>query len=597
MTDSFSFADFYAAIDVTDSSTQDEKCMWSLAQILFDSQDSKLDQVSVAILRKHNLTQYWKSIVIHDGMEQARHAGSAEEKAIAYLSTFDVWNATEALLQGRDFRLSTMVAQIAGDEVMRQGITDQIDQWRETNTLSEIPNPIRALYELLAGNTCLSEGSKPGAGPENKAERFGIAAHFDLDWRRAFGLKLWYGIMAGESLSNAVELFAHDLGSYIERVRPIPPFVSPADAASSEQQDILWGLLKIYARNNPYGGEKDRVTFNLGSVLAPENLSKNALDGRLSFQLYQALRARGIIDFDIDGHEEDDEDIIALADHKADLLTTTFLASLSQSAGSLSSAAFVALHLSNANARASTVRSLLARHATALGTDKASSPTFAYLVDELLIPEAWIWSAKAQHAACVPGGDPFEQTICLLNAGDLVGAHNVLCHVLGPTCVIEQEHKRLRKVIRMFEGETPLSDGVKPRTGHSAKDKLGSGMWQAGGKIFSDYAFIVDMVGERVQVERIREVGRMVLDRLPGWEEWKRMGLEERVAMHEMGEVVKQALSEEKTEDEQKKAVQPRAARYHAMDLDVPAFGDFQDNNLAGTKEMVEDFQRRLVSV
>ncbi|KAI9659750.1 MAG: Nuclear pore complex protein Nup98-Nup96 [Alyxoria varia] len=594
MMDSFSFADFSSAMDVTDSSTQDEKNMWSLAQILFDSQDSKLDQRSVELLRKHNLTQYWKSIVIQDGLEQARHAGSAEEKAIAYLSTFDVWNATEALLQGRDFRLGTMIAQIGGDEVMRQGITDQIDQWRETNALSEIPNPIRALYEILAGNTCVSEGSKPGAGPENKAERFGIAAHFDLDWRRAFGLKLWYGTIAEESLSKAVELFAHDLGTYIERVRPIPPFVSPVDAAKSEQQDILWGLLKIYARSHPFGDDRDRVSFNLGSVFAPENLSKNPLDARLSFQLFQALRARGIIDFDIDSHEEDEEGNVVLADHKADLLTNTFLASLSQSADSLPSAAFVALHLSSPGARASTVRSLLARHAAALSTDKTSS-TFSYLVDELLIPEAWIWSAKAQHAACVPGGDPYEQTICLLNAGDIVGAHNVLCHVLGPRCVIEQEHTRLRKVIRMFEGEVPLSDGVKPRAGTSAKDKLGRGTWRTGGEVFADYAFIVDMVGAKVQVEKNREVGRRILDRLPGWEEWKRMGLEERVAMHEMGDIVKRALNEEKTEDERKKAGQPRTARDYAMDLDAPAFGNFQDNNLVGTKDMVEEFQRRLV--
>ena len=321
LTNSFSFADFASAVPPNGPVDENEKMMWQLAQILFDSQDPELDQHGTDAMRKDHLMKFWKSMVTPIALDQARNARNSEERAIAYLSAHNVWDATECLLSGGDFRLSTMVSQIGGDETMRECVTEQIKHWRSTNILSEIPARIRALYELLAGNTCVSDG-RSGAGPENKAETFSISSKFGLDWRRAFGLKLWYGIEQENSISSAVREFTKNLRSHQEQARPIPWFSQQKfemdwkDPTPQDRQDVLWGLLKIYAEAE----ETMSDGVNLGDIIAPANVSGNPLDTRLSFQLYHLLAARDIANFE--GHDRI---------HKADMLASDLAYQLSAS--------------------------------------------------------------------------------------------------------------------------------------------------------------------------------------------------------------------------------------------------------------------------
>lgn len=528
MDGNFSFADFASRAEETDLAGQNEEIMWQLAQILFDSQDPESDEQSK---RKQILIQFWKSITTSAALEHATKAKTAEEKALAHLSAFDVWSATEALLQGGNPRLATMIAQIGGDDTMRKAVTDQINHWRDENDLSEISPRIRALYELLAGNTCVSEG-KSRAGPENKAENLNISSRFGLNWRRAFGLKLWYGIPEAEPVDQIIESFGEDLSSYREKVKPVPWFRDAKastgwdDPSPSDRQDILWGLLKIYDHS-----QQDSCTkIDIASILAPENISGNPLNARLSFQLYHVLFARDIVPMSEDSTFPD-------------ALTSTLAAQLSTSPHTLVSAIFVLLHLSTPTARADAIRDLLTRHAAAFGSSPDTCPTFRTLTTDFHIPASWIYLAKATFERAVTH-DRAAQSLCLLRAGEIKEAHDVLVRVVAPSCVIEERLiGNVASDLRVVLGHLKESEAV-----HLSE-------WRTGGSLYADFVELAERTqlgmtngssdGDRNAInilpgsqQDLKRLCKRIRGLLPGTEAWQRAGLEERVAYEEMRVVV-----------------------------------------------------------
>lgn len=436
-----------------------------------------------------------------------------------------------------------MIAQVGGAKEMQEGICDQIDCWRERGDLAEMPAAIRALYEILAGNTCVAEGYSGGGtgGPENRAETFGIAARFGLDWKRAFGLRLWYGTDLGEGIAKAVRLYEGELQSRTERVKPVPWFIEEKaatgwnDPKPQERQDILWGLLKIYAwqQQDPQDSVDDTMQIDLADILTPENTSGHPLNALFSFQLAQTLSATGTIDFS----SADDRRLPSI---QSDLLTATLLPSFTQHATALPSALFTVLHLSDPQQRATTIQDLLNLHAAAFGSSPSSCALFARIVEELKIPAEWVYKAKAVHARAV-GHDPAAQCLLLLQAKDVVGATTVLRRVVGPLCIIEGERglARLKSILEAFD----KAEAVKA---------VGEREWEKGGGM---YAAVVRLLEVRRQIPShgagkgtpgmVAEGRRLVQGIKRGLEGRNKvgasglqMGLEERVARFEVEGVV-----------------------------------------------------------
>lgn len=481
--------------------------MWELAAILFDENagDEEFDE---DMSRKEKLSEFWQDLVKPRALEQVqmlkeaeKKEERAEERAIAHLSSFNVWDASEALLQGKDFRLATMIAQIGGDDTSKQAMADQIEEWRRSNVISEMTLPIRALYELLAGNTCESKG-KTGAGTENKAATFNIGVRFNLDWRQVFGMKLWYGHPAMGPIQEAIADYNAELANVEGQVRPLPWFVDTA-GENDEREDILWGLLKLFDDKSNTG----RVG-ELGEIISPDNLSSNSIDARLPFQLYQFLQARSIADFKSEHR-----------DPKADLLATDYAFQLSTSPTAspttFCDAVFVTLHISTPATRRTAIEALLNRHAGSIGNSPASCPTFQTLINDLKIPASWIWIAKALHAKSVLR-DQAMQIRCLLRAGEAREAHEVLRKVVAPRAVIEEDLDALRSLIAAF------------------KEVRGTNVegWQQGGGVYSDFA--------KLEASKDQSERDLLMDRLeavlPGM---MKLGvLEERAAVREMMDVV-----------------------------------------------------------
>ena len=484
--------------------SQYEQSVWELASILFDDQSPEAHGVPVAHkaaydhrIRKDRLILFWKRQCQETASKAVSATPSAEERAIAHLSANNVVEACDALVQGKDFRLATLIAQIGGDQIMRDDMTAQIAKWRELNVLSEITEPIRALYSLLAGDTCVCEGKK---GPtEDRARTFVISERFNLDWKRAFGLRLFYAILAEDTIEDAVVQYENDLQSDEGR-KPVPWFVEDSTSAlwedpkAAQREDALWGLLKIYAAS-----KSALPASSLASILAPENITGNPIDARLSFQLYHAIAAH----------------FPSLSDpSKADYLAQTFAAQL-DSAGEWYWAIFSLLHLSSDRQRQSAVKSLLVQHAEVIPSD-SKSELFQTLTGELKIPLAWIWEAKALYARSVLQDHPQEVDF-LVKARDWREAHDVLRREVGPSAVVEQDWDTLQGVLDMFK---------------DCKEQIVE--WGMGGQVYDDYLSLIN----GFEGEEKGELLHRLLDALPMMMRGGKRELKETVAVQEISGLV-----------------------------------------------------------
>ena len=484
-----------------------EKIVWELASILFDDQDVETFGIPAAEkgtydsrIRKDRLISFWQRLCDPPAREAVKKATNAEERAIAHLSANNVVEACDVLVQGKDHRLAILVSQIGRDQITRDDMEAQIVAWRELNVLSEMTEPIRALYSLLAGNTCVCEGKK--GQPEDRARTFVISDRFNLDWKRAFGLRLFYAILAEEPIEAAVVMFANDLQAD-EGTKPLPSFLedntgTPRQNAHRDQpEDILWGLLKLYAAS------QDALPApSIAETFAPENTVGNPMDTRLSFQLYHALTLRFPF-------------APSSAPFQADSLAWTFATQL-DSAGEWLWAMFALLHLSDRAQRNRALQSLLALHAADIRTEPAND-AFRSLTEDLKIPADWIYDAKALYARTVLK-DHIKELNFLIKAGDWDEAHEVLRKEVGPTAVIEENWDMLGNVLHAFE---------------SGKDRINE--WGLGGQVYEDY---IDLITDAVDGKEKTELMARLLSAVPNMVSGGRAEFKEVVAVQEISGVV-----------------------------------------------------------
>ncbi|OCK77195.1 hypothetical protein K432DRAFT_334357 [Lepidopterella palustris CBS 459.81] len=581
----FRFDDFAKRVAIDAPQGVHEQQVWQLASILFDECDTFPDDVPREHFLKHQerfrkdrLSEFWETLVFSDAEIQVQKAKSPEEKALAYLSAHNIVDACNTLLGGRDMRLASMVAQIGGGVAMRQDIQAQLEEWQKLNVISEISDPIRAMYELLAGNCGLCEG-KASDGRENKVSAFKIASHFGFDWRRAFGLRLWYGTLTSEPIQMAIAQFAYDLREGREDVKPVPWFVEKGvdmgwkDPEPDTREDVLWGILKLYAAQH-----NTDVTANAEDIFAPQNISGNPLNARLSFQLSQLFKARAeamhpiVVPTNRTAHgfsaslmsststtDQDDQPANALG-ALCDAITCTYASTL-HTTEHWPVAIYVYLHLSSSTEREHYIRTLLSFYASALETDQAD-PLFRQVANDLYIPVAWFHSAKALQARAE--GDRTTECEHLLDAGEMVEAHEVLCRSVAPRAIIERDYDSLRELLGGFESpaSSPAANSFSASKSRRSRGRVEPVEgWSEGGMIYFDFIHLMDLskgaglgrLGKKEMADvefEVKSVVKRLAKALEGvaGSGWESRGLEEQVALSEIAGVV--AEMEEKKNSE-----------------------------------------------
>lgn len=523
----FEFIQFSENVSLDDTAGRMEQRAWELAHILFDEQrdvpasvsSSEREQYQLRLL-KDKVSEFWKKIVRNDVQKHVAKAESAEEKAFAYLTGGLIEEACNTLVEAKNFHLATLVAQIGCDRKFRESMSTQLENWRTLNNLAEFEDSIRAIYELLAGNACVCRG-QAAAGGENVTSTFSFSKRFDLDWRRSFGLRLWYGIDPEQSVDEAVIQYLQDLKDGSEEVKPLPWFTERSNSSSRENnaasthEDLLWSLLQIQSGDS----------FDLATAFAPEAVSGNSMDARLSFQLITLFQAQNVgVAADLQ-----DSTLDALASTYASDLATT----IDAQPQALVSTVWVLLHLSDANARQSAVRSLLDQHAALI--DPPDGVVFSGL-RELRIPDKWMYQAKALYARAVLQ-DPVAEAKNLLEADAWTQAHEVVCRTVGPLAVIEDDAEQLRELLG------GLHDPVR-------KSNVYADAWNRGAGVYYDFMEMRDL--ETQQGQRWKElVGKVsrALQYLHNEGEFEKKELRERAAVQIMGSVTAEYVKELRSKD------------------------------------------------
>ena len=467
-------------------------------------------------IRKDRLTKFWSVRVGRKHFKNITAAAknSPEEAALWHLTVKNVAGACDALEAAKDYHLTILIAQIEhADDVFQEDMESQIEAWREQSIVSEMSEPIRALYELLAGNTTVSQGKIDGP-LEDRASTFVISERFGFDWMQAFALCLWYGKEKHGSIEDAVRDFAEKLESEEESAYPYPD-----GSGSGEQESPLWVLLKLYASRPGTGSEPPP----LPQALAP--LSK-PFDDRSVFELHHAIIAH--IPY------------VHVDTTQADLLASDLAFQLS-AAGFFIGASFALMHITDSTQRGATIKDLLARHAASLpetvqdSKDKGS-PEWQTLTVELKIPTQWICEAKAQFSRSK--NDSPDELKYLIAAELWSQAHHCLCRRVAPSAIIDQDWQGL--------GETLGKFGDKPEE-HVAD-------WASGGGIYQDFLHLIvnPIRGGKELVGLVRRLQASLADM---GQKFKKRGsdlnaggpeeLEERVACKEMGRLVAEAIGTE----------------------------------------------------
>lgn len=452
-----SMKEFVTESSIKSPAGEHEKLVWELASVLFDTLKSPVevltDPAAVPRVRRENLSKFWERMLEDDTTKGISLARSGEEKALAALAGHRIAEACKHLMDSRNFRLATLVALIGNSDAVKKDMREQIREWQEANVLSEFSGPVRALYEMLSGNVCACEGRKGGPA-ENRMDSFVISRKFGLNWKQAFGLRLWYAASVEDGIVGAVAKYRDDV-TQDKEMPPITWFAEHGirgiwnDPDADQRQDLLWGLLQLYSD----GGA------DLESILRPENSQLSPLDYRLCWQLGQALTATGKASFG------------SRAEEKADAVTVSFAAQLTNESSWLE-AAFVLLHLTEPAARTRAIQEHLSRHAGQIGDEHSES--FRYLTEKLKLPARWIWHAKALYMRSVKK-DAASEVQCLLRAESFTEAHHTFIKEVAPVAIIEREYQALSTLLRQFDG----------RQSQVAE-------WNLGGEIYKAFLQLVD---------------------------------------------------------------------------------------------------------
>lgn len=387
------FASFVSLFPSNDRSF--ETNLFRLGQALFDHLELGLPaslnediRKKIAIMRRRRALSEWLQSAVASSVENdAREKGTDSWAANVFtlLTGNQLEKACNEAINAGNVKLATLLSQIPGDEEFREDLRAQLVIWREQQVDAHIDENVRKIYALLAGVVDVLEGSK-GSDPE-RASDLPLAA--GLDWKRAFGLHLWFGERMDTPISQAFQSYCDaSENSTTQTSKPIPWY---REGATNNDADYPW---KLSSEANPPDALFALIQLfsqpqsTLSDILAPLSFSASPVDYRLPWHLYIILsRCLRVRDFPDRGEpvteaSEDGDDDARIEGHSpsADLLANSYANQL-EKLGLIQEAVFVLLHIEGSAGYGNTLVPecllLLMRYVSVLGGN-ALSKTFSH---------------------------------------------------------------------------------------------------------------------------------------------------------------------------------------------------------------------------
>jgi len=308
-----------------------ESTLWRLGTALFDKLDLRvppsmnpgaLDRIE-NLRRKQALGDWLRSAVSATVEDAVASAPSTNAQIFTLLTGNQVERACHLAMETHNFKLASLITQIGGSPEFRRDVASQLIVWRESVADAWIDDDIRKIYALMTGDVAVVQAST-STDPFQKASE--LRVDDGLDWKRTFGLQLWYGNYLEDTLLASVDAFEARTGTAMPR----PWYLEGALKRKSSpwtprnENDALFELIKLSV--DP--------AYGLENVLNPRAYTSSPLDYRCVWHVYMLLsRGLQIRDFSSDA-----------ASLAASAVTTNYAAQL-EALGMYEHAVFVLLHL------------------------------------------------------------------------------------------------------------------------------------------------------------------------------------------------------------------------------------------------------------
>ncbi|KAI8592738.1 nuclear protein 96-domain-containing protein [Geranomyces variabilis] len=554
----------------TDVFSNVENLTWKLAAALWDplvgtnsqSGDYLVQSVEQG-LRREAISRWLKAAVNKQVTEEAKFK-LGPQKIFALLTGRQIGRAVLAAMADKNLHLATVLAQLGGagcrvaiaprggigsaglakstgghgvtarhgsDGVFAAALSRQVEVWDRDELRSPgssgLSQSYLTLWKLAAGNVGLW-------GPEIFTEV--------RDWKRTFGLFLWYGAAGGGTVSEGLSEYHQAFTNLDGIAPPIPAYLSDGKKGHDSNvpyKDICFHLLKLYT---------DRSHL-LETALHPLNVSANELDYRLPWMLWMVLSTvkgvRSAADAQLESirlrqsrrnltgtggdSEEENQPTEVKSAATADRLTRDLIWQL-ETLGLWKWGAFVALFLSRKEGRERALREILGKHypldddsgswittpAARAGDDLIEegdnvdamdiddipvvyplvsndpgagvSELWGFLVEELKVPELWIHEARALKAKYE--GDVVQEAVSLIDAKQWVAAHRVIVDQIAPEDIINENYAELKILLRQ----------IRP-------SEIEARSWVNGGKLLLKYLEVVERVPFVIRQARDYQAG------------------------------------------------------------------------------------------
>lgn len=418
----------------------EEVYAWILGQSLFDSQPtpaniaemSKAAQESYEAIGRRVRCGNWLSHVIKPALEadlqrleQSQGQAVTGDTIFTLLANNKRQKAVIASIQAKDPRLATLISQSGRGSRPLTGVEDQLALYKKSGVESSIPTDYLKVYALLCGALTVN------VAPQGASRRFVTDG---LDWRRTFGLHLWYSNTPGVNLAEAVNEYVLSMAENPAVAKPAPWYQRNKNH-DPEHYDILFQLMALLTIPSK----------SLEDALHPLGISPAALDNRLSWIFYMVLTQS----LHISGFRSTSSHSKICADFAFQL----------ESLGLWEWAVFVALHLETALARESAVRQILERNVQLdyrsivglIETEELAEQRkkVEFVTQSLLVPEEWVWAARATRAKYE--GTQVQEVQGLLKGGEVQRGHNLIVSTLAPEYILNEDLKALSNMLAMVD--------------------------------------------------------------------------------------------------------------------------------------------------
>ncbi|XP_050512505.1 nuclear pore complex protein Nup98-Nup96 isoform X2 [Diabrotica virgifera virgifera] len=367
--------------------------IWTLADSLWGPSENTVSN------RRYLLSEWLRMNTNYDEPSQ-----EPAQEIFNNLSVFKINEAANLAIDKRLPNLSLILSQLSLTNRTKMFLQEQIESWYQSMSSNHISEDMKRIYLLLSGIPVKDE----------------VNIFENIDWKRAFGMHMWYVSPSGAPIEMVIELYKKAFEEYNYAELPNPPYESTY--AEENSFDLLYHILVLYQSR----------AHRLSTVLNSATHTDNHLDYWLSWLLLQLFLSL---------------DVGIMDDAEKNKLCSSFSNQL-ESLGEWEWSILVLLHLKDNALKKTLVMQILDRNLSP-DVDKEGIKSENNLVNNMQIPPEWIHRVKGEKTLL--SQRYFEAFNHFAYAKDYCKANDILVEHLLPSLFINEQYDIIKLLIREIE--------------------------------------------------------------------------------------------------------------------------------------------------